>query len=217
MRPLTDRTPKPLVVVRGKPLIEHHIEAFVAMGIEEVVINVSYLADVLIAAVGDGRRFGCRITYSHEPQALESGGGIATASAFFSNALCIVASADIYSEIDIKHLLPLRDILWGNSKQSWFQCFDAHLALVPQTPGQPGGEFSLGENSLVGEATPRFTLANVAILKTSVVQQWPRGERYKLLPYYRELVAAGRVTGELFSGTWCNVTTPADVAALNAR
>ena len=64
LRPLTDALPKPLVVVRGAPLIEHHIRKLVAIGIRRIVINASYLADVLMAALGGGSRFGCELIYS---------------------------------------------------------------------------------------------------------------------------------------------------------
>jgi N-acetyl-alpha-D-muramate 1-phosphate uridylyltransferase len=258
MRPLTDTLPKPLVPVRGKPLIVHHIDKFVAMGIEEIVINVSYLAEKIQSALGDGSRFGCKILYSYEPEPLESGGGVATASALFTNAQFILASADVYSDIDYSRLLPLRPIETGDGKWSWSPNFDAHFVMIPPREGEPGREFAIGEHHRLNEGEHRRvsegelrpasvvepqrsasvvepqrsasaveprcsasavdslqTLANVSVLKTELVQTWPRGVKFKLLPHYREWVACGRASGELFTGTWCNVTTMTDVEMLN--
>jgi N-acetyl-alpha-D-muramate 1-phosphate uridylyltransferase len=216
MRPLTQTLPKPLVLVRGKPLVVHHIEKFVAMGITDVVINVSYLAEKIEAALGDGSQFGCSIRYSFEPEPLESGGGVATASALFANELFIVASADIYSEIDYNQLLPFSPISTGDHELSWDQEFDAHFVLISPRENEPGREFALGENHRLNEGEPRQTLANISVMKTELVRAWPRGQKFKLLPYYREWVARGRASGEMFHDRWCNVTTITDVEQLNA-
>ncbi len=217
MRPLTDTVPKPLVEVRGKPLIVHHIDKFVAAGITEVVINVSYLAEKIKAALGDGSRFGCDIRYSYEPEPLESGGGLATASSLFSNDYFIWAAADIYSDIDYKDIVIHAREKTSFSENSCNIEFDLHCVLVPAVAGAPGGEFALDRENRLNEGEPRHTLANVALMKTARCQAWPRGERFKLLPRYRECVAEGRASGELFSGLWCNVTTMADVERLNTR
>ncbi|TXI95924.1 MAG: nucleotidyltransferase family protein, partial [Aquabacterium sp.] len=83
MRPLTDTTPKPLLCVKGKPLIEWHLEALARDGVREVVINTAHLEDQFPAVLGDGARWGLRITYSMEGRdhggALETAGGMAQA------------------------------------------------------------------------------------------------------------------------------------------
>jgi N-acetyl-alpha-D-muramate 1-phosphate uridylyltransferase len=217
MRPLTETIPKPLVEVRGKPLIVHHIEKFVAMGIDNVVINVSYLAEKIQSALGDGKQFGCTISYSYEPEPLDSGGGVATASTLFRHAHFIVASADVYSNIDYSCLRPLRSIEWGDTMNSWSKDFDAHFVLIPPRADEPGREFAIDADHRLNEAEPRQTLANVTLLKTELCQSWPRGQKFKLLPYYRDYVARGRASGELFTGLWSNVTTMKDIEALNAH
>jgi N-acetyl-alpha-D-muramate 1-phosphate uridylyltransferase len=216
MRPWTDTMPKPLVEVRGKPLIVHHIDKFVAMGIREIVINVSYLADKIQAALGDGSRFGCTIAYSFEPERLETGGGLAAASTMFTNALCVWASADIYSDIDYQQIIPIRRIYKGETAHSWQADFDAHCMMVPRVDGEPGGEFAIDHDGRLHEGSPRHTLANIGVISTAVTQRWPRNERFTLMSRYRELLAAGRMSGELFTGQWCNVTTMSDVERLNA-
>ncbi|MGB2199633.1 MAG: nucleotidyltransferase family protein, partial [Luminiphilus sp.] len=76
MRPLTDATPKPLINVAGKTLLERHIEGLVSAGFTDLVINASYLADQVAAFCNDGRRWGCRIHLSVEETPLETAGGI---------------------------------------------------------------------------------------------------------------------------------------------
>lgn len=213
MRPLTDRLPKPLIEVRGAPLIEHHIRKLAAIGVPRIVINVSYLADLLRSALGDGSRFGCELIYSVEAQPLESGGGVATASTHFRSSSVLLVSADIYSEFDYAALLkPAAAIENG--------ALSAHFVLVPPTPGEPGGEFALtgvqGDGTMrVHSGAPRLTLANIGVLATSACRAWPRGVPFKLLPHYQQWVAEGRVSGDLFTGRWRNVTTASDVDALN--
>jgi N-acetyl-alpha-D-muramate 1-phosphate uridylyltransferase len=216
MRPWTDTMPKPLVEVRGKPLIVHHIDKFVAMGITQIVINVSYLAEKIQTALGDGSRFGCTIAYSFEPERLETGGGLATASALFGSALFLWASADIYCDIDYQQITPILPIYKGEGLRSWQSDFDAHCLMVPRVDGEPGGEFAIDGDGRLHEGAPRHTLANIGVIKTAITQNWPRNERFTLMSRYRELLVAGRMSGELFTGRWCNVTTMADVARLNA-
>jgi N-acetyl-alpha-D-muramate 1-phosphate uridylyltransferase len=215
MRPFTDTLPKPLMVVRGKPLIVHHIEKLVAAGVTRIVINVSHLAEKITTALGDGSRFGCEIFYSYEAEPLEAGGGIANASALFVSPQLLLASADIYSDIDYKHLVNHSPIASGDKQNSYDHEINAHFVMVPLSADAPGGEFTIGENARLNEGTPRHTLANVMLLKTELVKTWPRGERFKLLPIYRQWVAQQRVSGELFTGLWRNVTTPSDIEALN--
>ncbi len=215
MRPLTDLCPKPLINIRGKTLIAHHIEKLAALGVRRIVINVSYLAEQIVAAVEQGETFGCEVIFSHEPEALESGGGIATASPHFVGAATIIVSADIFSEFDYGHLRPaITSIAAGQS--------DAHFVMVQPIPGQPGGEFALEAPnpvpmlSKLHSGQPRLTLANIGVLSTAVCQALPRGQRYRLLPHYQRLVDSGRATGQLCEALWCNLTSPSDVEALNA-
>ena len=208
MRPLTDTLCKPLVPVRGAPLIEYHIKKLVAIGVERIVINVSYLAEQLMQTLGSGERFGCELIYSVEFEPLESGGGVATASAHFRGAAIILVSADIYGDFDYARLvLHVRAIENGAAS--------AHFVVVSPTPGEPGGEFALDAAGRVHSGQPRLTLANVAVLAVEPCRAWPRGEHFKLLPHYQAWVDNGEVTGELYTGLWRNVTTAADVESLN--
>src|SRR3954469_7287174 len=96
LRPLTDRTPKALVPVGGKPLIAWHLERLAASGCREAVINVSHLAQQIVDYVGDGARFGVRVAYSREAEPLETAGGIAYALPQLGAASFLLVNADIY-------------------------------------------------------------------------------------------------------------------------
>ena len=76
LRPITHATPKPLLEVGGKSLIEHQLERLKDAGIEDVVINLHHLGDQIQSRLGDGTRLGINISYSIEPELLETGGGI---------------------------------------------------------------------------------------------------------------------------------------------
>ncbi|HMC16786.1 MAG TPA: sugar phosphate nucleotidyltransferase, partial [Albitalea sp.] len=142
MRPLSDHTPKPLLPVRGKPLIEWHLEALARDGVREVVINTAWLEDQIVAALGDGARWGLAIRYSLEGRdhggALETAGGIAKALPLLvdsDNDAFWVVSGDVFApdfRFDEQHA---QRFAAGTSM--------AHLWLVPNPPYHPGGDFGL--------------------------------------------------------------------------
>lgn len=210
MRPLTEETPKPLIPIAGRPLIEHHLLKLVAAGVRHVVINVSYRADRIIAALADGARFGCTIEYSVEPEPLESGGGVATAAPLFRSEAVLLVSADIWSDFDYARLVARAHAVASGE-------VDAHFVLVACSAAASGCEFALTEAGRVSEGQPRHTLANLSVLARREVLTWPQHEAFRLYPHYRRWVAAGRVSGELHPGHWFNVTTPQDVKVLNQR
>lgn len=210
MRPLTDQLPKPLVVVCGAPLIEHHIRKLTAIGIKRIVINASYLADVLMATLGDGSRFGCELIYSLEAEPLESGGGVATASRHFQSRVIALISADIYSDFDYARLVrPAAAIEKAHTK--------AHFVMVPSVAGVPGGEFALDADGFVSLGKPRLTLASIGCLSVAECQKWPKDQRFALLPSYKQWASEHAVTGDMHYGQRVNVTAFADVEALNGR
>ena len=209
MRPLTDALPKPLVVVRGAPLIEHHIKKLVDIGVQRIVINASYLAEQLMQALGNGARFGCELRYSVEPEPLESGGGVATASALFQSKVIALVSADIYSDFDYARLCAQVAAIENEHSK-------AHFVMVPAVAGEPGGEFALDAQGRVSLGQPRLTLASIGLLSVAACQTLPRGQRFALLPSYQQWVTQRAVSGEIHHGLRVNVTSFSDVEALNA-
>ena len=107
MRPLTDTTPKPLLEVGGKPLVVWIIEALARAHFVELVMNVSHLGHRIEAALGDGGRWGVTIRYSHEADALETAGGIATAMPLLGTEPFAVVNGDIHTDYDFTSLRPI--------------------------------------------------------------------------------------------------------------
>jgi hypothetical protein len=139
MRPLTDHTPKPLLPVRGRPLIEWHLLALQRAGVREVVVNTAWLEELFPAALGDGRRYGLRLHYSMEGRdhggALETAGGIAKALPLLGEAFWVV-SGDVFLPGFGFDAAPAAAVLDGRH--------DAHLWMVRNAPHHPRGDFALG-------------------------------------------------------------------------
>jgi len=206
LRPLTDRVPKAMVEVGGKPLIAWHLERLAAAGCHEAVINVSHLADKIVDTIGDGARFGLRVGYSREPEPLETAGGIAQALPLLGAAPFLLVNADIYCEIGFRRML---DFQLGTML--------AHLVLIPNPPHHPKGDFALDGARIGNEGAPRYTYAGVAVMSPELVKTVKRGAKAPLVPYLRSAADAGRLSGELFEGLWQDVGTAERLAELEIQ
>lgn len=206
LRPLTDRTPKALVPVGGKPLIAWHLERLAAAGCREAVINVSHLAQRIVDYVGEGARFGLRIAYSREAEPLETAGGIAQALPLLDAAPFLLVNADIYSEVDFRRLLRLE-----------LAAMLAHLVLVPNPPHRAQGDFALVARSVGNEGTPRYTYSGVAVMSPQLVRPVRAGDKAPLAPLLRSAANEGRISGELFDGLWQDVGTAERLAELETQ
>lgn len=211
MRPLTDTTPKPLLVAGGKPLIAWQIESLARAGFREIVINAAHLADVLIEAVGDGSRYGVRIRWSREPAPLEPAGGIATAMPLCPEGPLLVVAGDVYTRFDYASLRPRADAMTldrGSPR--------VHLVMVPNPPYHPDGDFSLAGGRIQRDGPSRVTFGSIAVYDTALFRELPRGVKLKLLPLLLDWIGADRVSGERHDGDWENVGTPDDLKRLQA-
>ncbi len=204
MRPLTDRTPKPLLEAGGRPLILWQIEALREAGFRELVINLGHLGDRLQAALGDGARLGVHIDYSPEPEgALETGGGIRHALPLLGPAPFLVVNGDIWTDYDYSRLPAEPEGL-------------AHLVLVDNPPHHPEGDFALEAGRVLAEGEPRYCFSGIGVYRPELFADLPEG-RFPLAPVLRRAMAAGRVTGEHHAGLWSDVGTPARLAELDRR
>ncbi len=217
MRPLTDHTPKPLLPVCGKPLIEWHLQALARDGVRDVVINTAWLEAQFPAALGEGARFGVSIHYSMEGrdhgQALETAGGIAKALPWLAprgDEVFWVVSGDIF----------VPDFVFDREIVRSFEATadDALIWLVDNPAFKSEGDFFLdaaGRPSRQGEAHLRtLTYANVALMRPRFVSAVRTGERVALGPMLFDSAARNRLGGMRLEGTWENVGTPAQLAAL---
>ncbi|AGA92355.1 Nucleoside-diphosphate-sugar pyrophosphorylase family protein [Thioflavicoccus mobilis 8321] len=201
MRPLTDYTPKPLLAVGGKPLIEHLIERLVAAGFSELVINHAHLGDQIEAFVGDGARWGVHVRYSCEERALETGGGIQRALPLVGPRPFLVVNGDIWTDMDFA---PLR----RRSPRL------AHLILVENPPHHPRGDFALHGARVLDADGPRLTFSGIALYHPDLFADCRPGA-FPLAPLLRQAMAEGQVTGERFDGHWFDVGTPERLQVLD--
>lgn len=205
MRPLTDHTPKPLLQVGGKPLIEWHLEKLAAIDVRYVVINTSHLADQFPEALGDGSRWGMRIRYAYEgPTPLETGGGMLNALPLLGPEPFIAVSADIYSNYDYA-TLPLQP------------AGDAHLVMVPNPDWHAAGDFVLAQEQLHEDGPgERLTFGNIGVYRPEFLRGCTPG-RFKLLPLYQQAMRTHQLSGERYDGFWRNLGNPAQLAELDAH
>ena len=211
LRPLTDRVPKPLLTAGGRALVEYQVEGLVRAGYTDLVVNHAYLGEMIVAALGDGSRFGARIRYSPESPALETGGGVVQALPFLPPAPFLVVSADIYTRFDYASLHERIAHIAANPRD----CL-AHFVLVDNPPWHPQGDMGIA-NGRVSRAAPRLTYGNISVFHPRMFEGIAAGAHFRLFPWAYRFVEAGQVTGERFTGDWDNVGTPEHLAALDRR
>jgi MurNAc alpha-1-phosphate uridylyltransferase len=205
LRPRTDRIPKALIEVGGTPLLAWHLARLRRAGIREVVINVCHLADQITGHFGDGAAHGLAVRWSHEPQALETAGGIAQALALLGSASFLLVNADIWCDYDLSALC---DLDLGERF--------AHLVLIPNPAHNTAGDFSLDGVRVGNNAAPRYTYAGIAVLSPALVSDVTPGDKAPLAPLLRSAAARGKVTGELHRGAWHDAGTEERLAKLQA-
>jgi len=191
LRPYTDTCPKPLLEIRGKALIEYHLEALAAAGIPRVVINLSWLGEQIETAIGDGSGYGLEVLYSREPEALGTAGGIIQALEYLGDRFLVV-NADIYTDYPFEKLLAVEAV--------------AHLVLVENPDYSRGGDFTLEQGSLGNDPEERHTFAGIAYYHRSFFQGLAAGKR-SVVPLLREAAEKRQLKGELYQGKWNDVGT----------
>jgi MurNAc alpha-1-phosphate uridylyltransferase len=199
LRPMTDTTPKPLLEVRGKPLIVHHLEAVAQAGFDEVVVNLSWLGQRVRDYLGDGSAYNLRIEYSEEPEALETAGGILQALPLLSDSF-IVVNADIFTDYDFALLKQIDSV--------------AHLVLVDNPQHNTDGDFSLEQSMVGNNAVPRYTFSGIGRYQRSFFDGLGSGKQ-ALAPLLRNAADDKLLTGELYRGEWFDIGTPERLQALN--
>lgn len=210
MRPLSDRMPKPLLRAGSASLIEWQVRRLVAAGIQDIVVNVSHLAEMIVAELGDGERCGARIRYSHEPVALETAGGIAQALPLLGDDAFVAVNGDIYCEYDYSALKAALDRL-NREHSDWA----AYIVLVDNPAHHMQGDFTLSRDGLVGTAAQeRLTFSGIGVYQPSFFGSIAAGSRRPLGPMLHEAAAQQRVHGERFAGRWIDVGTPERLAQL---
>jgi MurNAc alpha-1-phosphate uridylyltransferase len=204
MRPITDRVPKPLVPVAGKPLIGYHLEGLARAGIRDVVVNLSWLGSQIRDALGSGEQYGVHITFSDEgPVPLETGGGIFRALQWLGSEPFLVVNGDIWTDFDFTQL-------------SLAPGAHACLVLVPNPPQLPRGDFGLDGDYVVERETDRFTYSGIG-LYTAQFFAGCEPQRFPLLPLLKRAIASRHLRGRVHRGDWSDIGSPERLAALETR
>lgn len=231
MRPLTDHCPKPLLPVRGQPLIEWHAQALARGGFHELVINTAWLGEQLEQyfqtrpqPAGLAQSVTQSVTYSHEGHdfgyALETAGGISRALPLLGNIFWVLAG-DVF----------VPEFAFSAEAVSRFAASDklAHLWLVPNPAHNPRGDFGLSEDGLALNlplddeanpcATPRYTYSTIGLYRRALFDGLSFGNQQglamPLAPLLRAAMDKQQISAELYLGAWTDVGTPARWAELN--
>lgn len=231
MRPLTDSTPKPLLQVQGRPLLQWHLQALANAGVSRVVINTAWLGEQIPAYFSDkngvkpiwDKRKQLSISYSQEGVdfggALETAGGIARALPQLGPVFWL-AAGDVFAP----------DFVFDSAAVQAFAASDqlAHLWLVPNPAHNPRGDFGLSSQGLAlnlpaDDPAPRYTYSTIALLRADLfAAPWcdippgnPAGVAAPLAPLLRRAMDQGRVGASIYTGRWTDVGTPERLAELN--
>jgi N-acetyl-alpha-D-muramate 1-phosphate uridylyltransferase len=226
MRPLTDHCPKPLLEVRGKPLMQYHVEALAHNGFRDLVINTAWLGQQienrlapLTRASGDsawqaGERLSIR--YSDEGRdfggALETAGGIARALPLLDDAFWLVGG-DVY--------VPQFEFSRAALDRFASGAALAHLFLIPNPAHNLKGDFGVRPSGLaVSHDTVQYTYSTIGLYRKALFASLPAGNpqglKAPLAPLLRAAMDNGQVTAEIYTGPWTDVGTPERLAQLNA-
>ena len=207
MLPLTENLPKPLLKIHGKRLIEYHLDALQRAGISEVVINVSYLGEMIEAALGNGQERGLDIQYSREPLPLETAGGIKNALSLLqdrkgSNEAFLVVGGDVYTDFDFSDL--------ARSKCST----DAHMVMVDNPTHHPEGDFGISKSGFLESRGKLLTYSTIALYRPSFFLGLRDGP-VMLRELFELNLDNNQITADYFSGVWNDVGTPERLEFLN--
>ena len=225
MRPLTDQCPKPLLPVRGKPLIQYHVEALARAGLRDLVMNTAWLghrieshfAEQAAVRQNDARanHEPPRIHYSHEGLdfggALETAGGIARALPLLDEVFWLVGG-DVYVP-EFEFSLAALDRFAAGGRLG-------HIVLVPNPPHNLKGDFSLRADGLVRrDGTPRYTYSTIGMYRKAFFAALPAGNpagiKAPMLPLLLAAIDNQQLTAEIYTGRWTDVGTPERLAQLN--
>jgi MurNAc alpha-1-phosphate uridylyltransferase len=201
LRPLTLKTPKPLLKVGGKSLIEYQIENLKRAGISQIIINHAWLGEQIEAALGDGAQLGVQLVYSAEDEPLETAGGVRKALPWLvaeSDEPFLLVNGDVFTDVEYAELelrLPasVNARLWLVANPSWHKDGDFHLSI---------------DGRLSEDAGLKLTFAGISLLRPSLFAHLTLDHPAPLAPLLRKQIAAGHAQGEILNGYWNDVGTP---------
>jgi len=215
LRPLTERTPKPLLPVAGRPMILYPLAMLRRSGITEVIINTHLHPEQFQQVLGDGSALGMRLTFSHEPVLLDTGGGLKNAEWFFEGETLVALNADTLLEADLNAALaahrqfkPLATLVL--KKIAHAQDFSAvevdAEGRIRRLRGEPADFRGAGD---LTRALNSYTFTGLQIMEPEVLQLLPAGQPSCLIrDAYIPILRQGReLRAFITSGYWQSLDT----------
>lgn len=207
MRPLSDRVPKPLIEVAGKPLLDHALDRFALAGVETAIVNVHYLAGQIEAHLA--ARKAPRIVISDEREKLlGQGGGIAKALPLLGPEPFFVANTDAFWLEGPADNLRRLAAAWDPQRMDI-------LLLVASAAASAGcdspGDFHMTPEGRLRRRGEReiapFVYTGIGILKPALFAS-ERRDVFPLAPFFFAAADAGRLFGQRLEGLWLHAGTP---------
>jgi len=203
LRPLTDSRPKALAEVRGRSMLERHLQAIKDAGVETVVINLGWLGEQIAERVASGADYGLNVIYSPEDDGiLETGGGIHRALPMLGSEPFLVVNADVFTDMP----MPIADL----DEQTL-----GKLILVPTPRHKACGDFDIVDGRLRNGEQPRLTFSGVAIYRPEFFANCAAG-RFSVVPMLRAAADANQMAASEYSGKWVDVGTIERLEAINS-
>lgn len=203
LRPLTLTTPKPLVSVQGKPLLQWHIEALRNAGITDIVINVSWLRQQIIDYVAQDQFSDLNIQISDEgDEPLETGGGMLNALHLLGDEPFMVVNADVFTNLDYAQIKPLQGI------------DSVHLVLINNPEHNPKGDFGIHQGRLIDDK--QLTYSGIGIYHPKLFSDPTLSGKFSVVPLIKSAIKQGLASAQHHAGKWNDVGSPERLADLNA-
>ncbi len=202
MRPLTDHTPKPMLKVAGKPLLEHQLERLFKAGIQHIVINTSYLAQQIEDFIVS-KQWPAEIRLSYEPEPLETAGGLQQAlrsGKLSADEAILLVNGDVWCDFDLSQLVQDRRLKLAQDQL-------AHLVLVNNPEHNPNGDFGLLNHQVQNRAENQYTFSGISLIDPKLIPM-NQPTPIPLAPLLRQAATENKISGEHYQGYWLDVGTP---------
>jgi len=198
MKPLTLHTPKPLLKVAGKHLIEYSIESLVSAGITDIIINYAHLGEQFPKALGNGDKYGAKISYSPEEDGpLETAGGIINALPLLGDEAFIIVNGDIWCDY------PFEKLIQNQKARETSLC---HLVLVTNPEHNESGDFAIHSDVLSEQGKTKFTYSGIGIYHPQLFSDLVV-QSMRLKPLLQKAIDLNKATGEIYRGDWSDIGT----------
>ena len=203
LKPITNNIPKPLIEIKGKPLLEWSLIKLRSAGIKEIVINLHYLGDQIVDYFGNGKKLDLKINYSFEKRLLGTGGALIQGKNFLNDSPFLLISGDLWTDYPFKRLLS-KDL---KNK--------AHLVLIKKNDKNIG-DFNLLDSKISSDTRDReFTYSGISLIDPGVIPIGKASNKELWNDVLKPLVKENQITGEVFHGLVKNVNEVSDIEELD--